>query len=134
MTLNVEYLNKGLQELELGDFLNRYIAVLMPLKLKLSIATTMELLNLQLMGLFKLQYNLLYKLYTYLPQTVVFPADLKVSDPIDAHEILKALKSLNLQEKEIKGYLCEKLSIKTFEKSGMILSFMRAKKIIENGR
>lgn len=60
--------------------------------------------------------------------------DIKVSIAFDAYQILKHLELNQLQESQIKPYICEQVKlIPTDELDILSISCLRAKKIIENG-
>lgn len=123
-----------LQELELTVFLTHYLEDLMKLKLALSNASEKITLNGLIERVFYVQFNLLWKLASYLPEEDVLEEDVKVSTSIDPHLILKFVKERNLQEKEIKGYLCAELAGNDKNESPVLIDFIRARKIIRNGR
>ncbi|MEX1001837.1 MAG: hypothetical protein WDZ35_06970 [Crocinitomicaceae bacterium] len=125
--------NKLPLDMELGDYLNQYTALLLQLKLKIANTRNAEPLFSYLNELLNLHERYIQKLLTYLPDCDYDESSIKQSDPFDAHTLSTELKANTLSDNEIMPYLCKQFSGCTAnDYSELGKAVIRAKKILEN--
>lgn len=118
---------------ELVVFLEGYISDQLQLKHKVSIAQSASELYAVLTSLYQFQVALLKKLQCYVPQKVMIDdKEIKMSNSIDAYNILKRIRELNLKEKEIKDYLCDVIKAQKKPFDTLVENCLRANKIISH--
>lgn len=119
----------------LREFLKEYIDAILDLKLKVSRAQEANVLSKQLIVLRCWQLELINKLSHYCPEREGVPDDeIKQSDPFDAYAYLKELNVSEIQENEIKNYLCARIDQDPDAYSELLNGVLRARKIVEYGR
>ena len=118
------------QHSDLIDFFKQYIAALMTLKLNISNANDGVVLFRHLCNLKNLQETFIKNLTLYHPENCSGDdSEIKQSDPFDAYTYLKELQVQNVQENEIKHYLCTQFEQAPESYSELAKAVLRAKKI-----
>ncbi len=118
---------------ELEAFLEGYISDQLQLKHKVSIAQSASELHAVLISLYQFQVMLLKKLQSYVSKTLIIEdKEIKMSTSIDAYNILKRIRELNLKEKEIKDYLCDVIKAQKKPFDTLVENCLRANKIISH--
>ena len=118
------------EQAELLDFFKQYITVLLNLKLKIAHSNEGGQLRQYLQVLRDIQVCLIKKLIVYIPENCeVDDSSIKQSDPFDAHAYAKELQLENVQENEIKDYLCMQFNKETSVHSELAKGVLRARKI-----
>lgn len=124
-----------LTDSSLVEVLTDYIDQEMRLKLGIANAQDAESLSSLLISLMNLHNSLIAKLASYSTSDLIIPSTIKMSDPFDAYALLKSLKALDLNETEIKQYLCTAQDASTDKmNTELYIAVVRAKKIEDHGR
>ncbi|MBD3636784.1 MAG: hypothetical protein HUJ25_05525 [Crocinitomicaceae bacterium] len=121
---------------ELATYLQHYIDLLMPLKLKIANSRSAKPLLISLQELKELQLAMISKLESYYPKDKAPKVTtIKQSDPFLVYDYLKEIQTQQLQENQIKSYLCRQ-----FEKqdeniySPLLKGVLRANLIVQHDR
>lgn len=119
---------------ELTFFLENHITETLQLKKSIANASDPNQLKAELLGLYQSQIQFLQKLASYLPEKPAYPnEEIKMSDPIDAYQVLKRIQLLNLQENGINTYLCKEIETENRTTFDIItISCLRAQKILSH--
>ena len=119
---------------KLADFLNKHIKTTLSLKHNIAMAANYAELKSDLLQMYTSQIVLLKKLKLYLEIGKNYADQaVKMSDPIDSYLLLKTIQQLNLEENEIKNYLCEQIKKEELDQNKISVHFLRANKIINHG-
>lgn len=120
--------------LSLVDYLSAYIQINLKRKHQISLALEPLTLRNELIELIREQFQFLLKLNAYVVlEKEIDLSSIKISDSIDAYFVLKSILQLNLQENEIKNYLCDIIKIENGEESPLKEVFLRVHKTILHG-
>lgn len=127
-------LNAAENEADLHTFLSQHIIETSQRKHKVTQAQTFDDLRNALIALYAHQLSLLLKLQNYVDSSWQIEDDkIKMSAPIDAYEILKRIRELNLDENEIKDYLCKEIMVEKRAIDVIVVTCLRAHKILRHG-
>ena len=123
------------QPSELIHFLEFYIDRLMKIRLRIANATNEENLAKALIDLFALHHQLLQKLASYNTElSQLSDEELKISQSVDAYEILKFVKEEIGDENQIKTYLRSlKSEVKPEDWKPLEREVLRSAKILREG-
>ena len=134
--LKIDSSNLGIDKTaSLLDYLKSYLDELMPLKLNIANANTRSELRNCLKNLLVIQSNLIQKVASYYPAEAKIESDkIKQSEPFNVYNYIKELEKEQIEENQIKSYLCLQFEASESDKlSEFGKAVVRAKKIDEHG-
>jgi len=121
-------------ENNLKNSLMQHSDFLLQLKLKISQAQLPGELYIALNELYFIHSSMIKQLSTYLPELESYPdSAIKISDSFDSYALSRFIETAQLNENEIKAYICNSILNKPALNFDMLtIACLRSKKIIEH--